>query len=141
MAQEKQDNFDPLYSPQSNGNGDRYRKFADILDASKGKYVELYIGDQFHTLSYDEISRPENSTIYGKIVEVLDRFVVIDCFYIHKQTGELSAGNLCFINTFQIRAMSMIDNTGSLDDIFLCATHVSKVKKAILQYKAKTGSK
>ena len=40
------DNFDPLYSPQAT-NGDGLKKFADELVRLKGKYVELYIGDQY----------------------------------------------------------------------------------------------
>jgi hypothetical protein len=142
MAQEKQpDNFDPLYAPQANGNGasDGLRKITDVLKGMIGQYVELYIGDQWETVEMDDHSRPQNSTIFGKLVEILDRFIVIDCFYIHKRTGELSVGNLVFINSFQIRAFSAVDDGGSLDDIFLSSSHITKVKKAIAQHKAKGG--
>ena len=142
MAQEKQDNFDLLYSPQApSASSGNYRSVADVLAQLKGKYIEVYIGEIFEDIKLEEFSMPQISTSYGKIVEVLDRFLVLDTLFIDKQTGELCGNNRVYLNTFQIRLFSVLDDTGSLEDTFLSGKHAHKVKKAILQHKAKTGSK
>jgi len=124
------ENFDPMYSPQQNGDG--LRKFSDeLITKFKGKILELYIGDQYESLNFDDFSQQQNATIYGRLVDVLDRFLILDCFYIDKLTGKLSTGNLVYINTFQIRAMGEVNHTGSLDDIFLSAKDVSKIRKLL----------
>lgn len=91
--------------------------FSDELLKLRGKIVELYIGEQSETINYDEISVPQNSSIFGKIIDVLDRFVVLQCLYVENR--EVRLGNKIYINTFQIRAMTELDGHGSLQDIFL----------------------
>lgn len=127
MAKE-QENFDPLYVPPQAGE----RKFSDeLITKFKGKIIEIYIGDQYESLNFDDYSQQQNATIFGRLVDVLDRFLILDCFYINPQTGELATGNLVYINTFQIRAMCEVNDEGCLDDIFLSAKHATKVKKLL----------
>jgi hypothetical protein len=101
--------------------------FSDELLSMKGKYLELYIGDQCMTLDYDEMSVPQNSSIFGKLIDVLDRFVVLECIYV--QEGTLKRGNKIYINAFQIRAMTELDMNGSLQDIFLNVKDAQTVRK------------
>lgn len=91
--------------------------FSDELLTLKGKYLELYIGDQCETMNYDEISVPQNSSIFGQLVDVLDRFIILQCLFV--RNGEVKSGNKIYINAFQIRAMTVLDGAGSLKDIFL----------------------
>lgn len=113
--------------------GEDYRKFSDELkDKFTGKIVEIYIGDQYETINFDECSVPQNCTIYGKLIEVLDRVIKIDCFYIDKITKEVKYGNIVYINSFQIRAMTEVNEQGSLSDIFLSIYDTAKIKKVAL---------
>lgn len=121
------DNFDPLYSSQTQ---DGLRKFSDeLINKFRGKILELYIGDQYESLTFNDYSQQQNATIYGRLVDVLDRFLILDCFYVDKKTNQVKTGNIIYINTFQIKAMSEVNDEGSLDDIFLSAKDVAKVKK------------
>lgn len=103
--------------------------FSDELTSMIGSLVELYIGDQCMTMNYDEMSIPQNSSIFGKILDVLDRFVVLECLYI--ENGQLKKGNKIYINAFQIRAMTELNGIGSLQDIFLNAKDAQTIRKLL----------
>lgn len=108
------------------------KTFSDELLSLKGKYLELYIGDQCETMNYDEISVPQNSSIFGKLIDVLDRFIILQCLYINK-LGDLQNGNKIYINAFQIRAMTVLDGNGSLRDIFLNSKDANAIRNRIRQ--------
>ena len=130
----KEDNFDPLYAPQLNGDG--LRKFSDELAKYKGKIIEVYIGDQTETIELDSYSTPVNCSIYGRLVEVLDRFIVLNCYYFDHKNKVLKNNNTIYINSFQIRAWTVIDGAGSLQDIFLSATDAKKIRNLLLKNKS-----
>lgn len=112
-------------------NNDGLRRFSDeLLQKFKGKLLELYIGDQYESIEYEGYSRPQNCSIFGKLVDVLDRAVIMDCFYI--KNNVLQSGNFCYINIFQIRAMTEVNGRGSLSDIFLGAKDAQKVRRLAL---------
>jgi hypothetical protein len=127
------ESFDPLYSPQNGSDG--LRKFSDELKTKIGKVLQFYIGDQSESIDYVDFSVPQNSCIYGKLIEVLDRFVILDCYYIDQRTKQMKCENRVCLNTFQIKAMSEIDGNGSLADIFLGAKDAAKIRKFILSGK------
>lgn len=124
------DNPYEAYTAQSN---DNLKKFSDVLLSKKGKILELYIGDQSETLNFDDYSVPKNCSIFGKLIEVLDRFVILDCFYMDPITKQLRNDNRVFINTFQIRAMTEVDGIGSLQDVFLSVDDAKRVRNLILK--------
>lgn len=128
MAQPN-DNFDPLYSPQPQ---DGLRKFSDeLINKFKGKLIEIYIGDQYESLNFEDFSQQQNATIFGRLVDVLDRFLILSCYYVDKRTNRLKSGNLVYVNTFQIKTMTEVGDDGSLEDIFLSSKDVSKVRKLL----------
>jgi hypothetical protein len=118
-----------MFNAQQNG---ELRKFSDeLLNKFRGKILEIYIGDQCETMNYDEVSVPKNCSIFGKLVDVLDRMVVLDCYYIDSASKQVVSGNITYINSFQIRAMTEVDGKGSLGDIFLSVNAASKIRKMI----------
>lgn len=118
-----------MFATQPNGD---LRKFSDeLLMKFKGKILEFYIGDQSETMNYDEVSIPKNCSIFGKLVDVLDRMVVVDCYYIDQTTKQVKSGNKIYLNSFQIRAMTEVDGNGSLADIFLSVNAAAKIRKLI----------
>ena len=99
-------NDNPVDAFAAASNGDNLGKFTDeLLTKFKGKMLEIYIGDQYETINYDDYSTPENCIIYGKVVDVLDRMVILDCFYVGPNK-EVLCDNRCYISLFQIRAMT-----------------------------------
>lgn len=115
--------------------GDNLRKFSDeLLIKFKGKMLEIYIGDQYETINYDDYSVPQNCIIYGKLIDVLDRMIIVDCFYVGADK-EVHHNNRIYLNQFQIRAMTELNGNGSLNDIFLSAKDADKVRKYALSGK------
>jgi len=110
------------------------KSFSDALLSLKKSeaIVEFYIGDQSATMQYDDFSVPENSSIYGKIIDVLDSFVLLQCMYLEGD-GSLAVGNNVFINTSEIKAMTVLDTKGSLKDIFLSSRDAKAVRRILNQ--------
>lgn len=127
------DNPLEVYGVTSNGS-DNLKKFSDeLLNKFKGKIVELYIGDQSETLNFDDFSVPQNCSIIGTLVDVLDRFILLDCFFFDHKTKQLRNGNRIYINSFQIRVMTEVNGSGSLADVFLHVNDAKAVRKLVLK--------
>lgn len=125
-----QNNPVDVFGNPQNSNTNVLRSFSDeLITKFKGKIVELYIGDQYETLNFEDFSMPQNCTIYGRLIDLLDRFVILDCFYVDPATKQVKSGNQIYINTFQIRAMTEVNGRGSLNDIFLSTSDAIKVRK------------
>lgn len=123
---------DNPYEAYNSSNGTELPKISDILTKKyTGKVLELYIGDQYETLNFDDYSTPKNCSIFGTLIDVLDRFVIFDCFYMDQKTKELRSGNKIFINFFQIRAFTEVNGKGSLGDIFLSVDDAKEIRKLI----------
>lgn len=136
MPKQDQSSQDNPFEAYGVANGDGLRKISDILlKQYKGKILEIYIGDQIETLNFDDYSVPQNCSIYGKLIDVLDRFIILDCYYIDSQTKKLKSGNHLFLNAFQIRAFTEINGIGSLSDVFLHSKDALKIRKLILSGK------
>lgn len=117
-----------------NSNGDNLKKISDeLLTRYKGKVLEIYIGDQVETLNFDDFSVPQNCSLFGKLIDVLDRFIILDCYYIDHKTKQLKTGHNLYINTFQIRAFTEIDGNGSLADVFLHVKDAKLVRNLLLK--------
>lgn len=134
MTNTNQPPDNPYEAYNSSNGSDNLKKFSDeLLQKFKGKVVELYIGDQAETLNFEDFSIPQNCSICGKLIEVLDRFIIIDCYYVDPRTKKLKMGNYVYINAFQIRAMTEINGAGSLGDIFLHVNDAKIVRKLLLE--------
>ena len=112
------------------------RKFSDFLMEKQGKLLEIYIGDQCETLNFEDYSVPQNCSIFGRLVEVMDRFVVLECLYLDKN-NTLRSDNRILVNAFQIRAMTELNDEGCLSDAFLDAKKAAKIRKLLAAGKLK----
>lgn len=119
-----------IFGAGSEQKSDAIKLFSDELLSLKGSLLEIYIGDICSTMNYDEVSVPQCSSIFGKLIDVLDRFVVLECLYIDK-SNNLQSGNKVYINAFQIRAMTILDGKGSLQDIFLDIKDAAHIRKLL----------
>lgn len=106
------------------------KPFHDELLSLKGSILDLYIGDEAISMTYDECSVRQNSSIFGKLLEVLDRFIIIHCLYLDG-SGHIQFGNKVYINAFQIRAMTVLDGKGSLQDISMNVRDANRIRKII----------
>ena len=110
--------------------GDEVKSFQDHLIDLKGKLLELFIGEQAETLNYDDYSVVSNSSTFGRLVDVFDRFVVLECLYLD-DNNNIKYGNKVYINAFQIRAMTLLNKQGSLQDIFISNRKASTIRKML----------
>lgn len=123
-----------VFSEQKNGH---LKSFTDELMKMKGEICELYIGDKGEEVKYDDYSVPYNCSVFGKIVDVLDRFIIIECLYLDKNTREVKTGNKIYLNSFQIRAFTLLDNKGTLQDIFMNCRDANTMRKMLLNMHGK----
>lgn len=132
MAKVDQSNpFEAFAAQNGNGNGE-LKKFSDeLLTKYKGKMLEIYIGDQCETINFEEYSVPQNCIIYGKLIDVLDRMLVLECYYVN-EAKQIQPSSVIYINSFQVRLMTELNERGTLNDIFLSAKSSEKVRKALL---------
>ena len=117
------------------------KTFTDALINMKGELLEFYLGDQSESVDLDQFSTPYNCCIFGKLIDVLDRVIVVECLYVDKATGTLTTGNKVFINTFQIRALTKLDGKGSLQDIFLNSRDAHNIRKLLHKMHGKLETK
>lgn len=121
--------FEMFGENKQEGKKTELKQFSEELLRLKGKYLELYIGDQCETMNYDEISVPQNCSIFGQLIDVFDRFLILNCLYV--KNGEVLTENKIYINAFQIRAMTILDGHGSLQDIFLNVKDANFIRKTM----------
>lgn len=123
------------YEVSLSTNDSNVKRFHDHLISLIGKTIEVYLGDQSETLNFDEYSVPQNCSIFGKLIDVFDRFIILNCYYIDPRTKQLRQGNTLYVNAFQIRAMSEVNDKGSLADVFLHSKDAKLISKLILAEK------
>ena len=124
--------FEVFNVPDSEKKSETLKSFTDELLNMKGELLEFFIGETSENLEFSEYSIPNISSIFGKLVEVYDRFILVDCLYIDKITKKLCTGNRIFINSFQLRCLTRLES-GSLKDIFLNASDAAHVRKLLKQ--------
>lgn len=110
---------------------DLLKNLETILPLLQNKYVEVYIGDTYEELSFSDHSQMVNGVIYGKLLTVIGDFFVLDTFYVDKKDGEVKSGNIIFINSWHIAALSPVDDNGSMADALLSVSHINKIRAII----------
>jgi hypothetical protein len=84
-----------------------------------GKVVEVYVGDTFEDVKYDDSSVKYVAIIVGRVIIAYAEMLVLDCAYIDQQTKKLQFGNIVCLNERGIRTITTIDDSGILRDTFL----------------------
>lgn len=98
-----------------------------LLPKLKGKLLEISIGDEYEELIMSDHIKKVNGVIYGTLENIIEDFLVINCFFVTK-TGVLSDGNIVYLNSWNVKAFTEVNSTGSLNDVFLSSTHTRKMK-------------
>lgn len=97
------------------GSGKTFAEF--LVEVFKDKFVEIYLGDEYESVSVEQISTPYPAVFCGKVVAAYKECLVISCVYVNEQK-KMQTGNLLFINERAIRALDEIDGNGVLQDLF-----------------------
>lgn len=94
----------------------------------KGRLMEISIGDVYEEIVLSDHTKSINSTIYGTVQDLLGDFLILDCYF-SNATGEVSSGNIVMLNTWNIKAMTEVNGSGSLNDVFMGTKDVRKIKR------------
>lgn len=102
----------------------------ELFPRLKDELVEVYIGDEYEEIVMSDNVRKVNGSLFGYCREVLGDFVILDCFFINKK-GELSNGNIVYVNTWSIKAITKVKSNGSLNDVFMSSSDTRKLKSLL----------
>lgn len=109
------------------GSGKTFAEF--LAELFKDTLVEIYLGDSYEEVSMEQISVNYPAVFCGKIIAAYKECLVISAAYIDKKSKKLKLGNLMFISERAIRALSPVDGTGILEDMFLRSKECLDIKK------------
>lgn len=98
-----------------------------LLPILRDKLLEISVGDEYEEIILSDHVRKVNGVIYGILKDIVDEFLVVDCYYISKN-GDLKHGNIIYINTWAIKAFTQVNSEGCLNDVFLSSDHTRKMK-------------
>jgi hypothetical protein len=95
------------------------KTFAEFLaELFKDKFVEIYLGDAYETVSTEQISTDYAAVFCGKIVAAYKECLVISAAHID-MNQKMRLGKLVFISERAIRALSPVGEAGILQDLFM----------------------
>lgn len=101
-----------------------------LLTKIKNKYMEILVVDDYEDLVLSDFTQKVNSAIFGKVVDLIGDFLVVECLYFTAD-GELKTGNIIYLNTWNIKAMTELNDKGSMNDVLLGVNHARKIKKLL----------
>jgi hypothetical protein len=114
-------------------NKDRIATVAEFLcKVFKEKVVEVYQGDIYEEISFDQISSTYPAVFSGKVIAAYEHCLVLEGSYIDRKTNRRKLGKQIFISDRCIKALCEVDGKGILDDIFLRSRETIELKAMAL---------
>lgn len=98
-----------------------------LLPILQGKLLEVSIGADYEELLLSDHTKKINGVIYGILQDVIDDFMVLNCYFVDKK-GNLKSGNIVYINTWSVTAFTEVNARGCLNDVLLSTAHTRKIK-------------
>ena len=83
------------------------------------KVIEVYIGDTFEDIKYDDSTQKYVSILVGKVVDAYGECLIMNCAYVDQTTQKVKFGNIVCLNERSVRTITEVDDTGILKDTFL----------------------
>lgn len=96
-----------------------------------GKVVEIYIGDTYEDIKYEDSMTKYAAVLIGKVITAYAECIVLNCAYIDQTTKKMKFGNIVCLNERGIRTITEVDGTGLLKDTFLSSRDARIVKGLI----------
>ena len=96
-----------------------------------GKLVEVYIGDTYEDLKFEDSTQKCPAVLIGKMMDAYGECLVLDCAYVEQGTKVVKFGNIVCLNERSIRTITEVDGSGMLRDTFLNSKDGKVVKSAL----------
>lgn len=93
------------------------------------KVVEVYIGDTFEDIKYDDSTQKYAAILVGKVVAAYAECLILNCVYVDQLTKQMRYGNLVALNERAVRTITEVDESGILKDTFLSSRDGKVVKE------------
>lgn len=108
---------------------DKKVTLAEIVGRTlKGRVVEIYVGDTFEDIKYEDSTTKVVAVVIGRVIETYAECIVLDCAYADQITGKLKFGNVICLNERAIRFLTELDESGQIRDIFLSTRNGKLIK-------------
>lgn len=108
----------------------RDNTFAEFLAAMfKDKFVEIYVGDAYEDVKFEQTSQNYPAVFSGKIVGAFKECLVIEAIYVAKDRT-VKKGSLMFINERALRCVCEVSPDYSIQDMMLRSNETSSIYKA-----------
>ena len=102
-----------------NANGDNITFAELVAKVWGGKVVEIYIGDTYEDIKFEDSTQKYPAVLVGKVVTAYAECLVLNCAYLDQRTKDVKFGNIVCLNERGIRTITEVDDTGILKDTFL----------------------
>jgi hypothetical protein len=115
-------------SAELNKSGKTFAEF--LAELFKDKFVEIYLGDAYETISTEQISTDYAAVFCGKVVGAYKECLIISAAYIDINQ-KMRLGKLVFISERAIRALSPVGESGIMQDLFMKSNEVASLYRAL----------
>lgn len=102
-----------------------------IYELFKDQYIEVYLGDSYEDISFEQISSSYPAVFCGKLIGAFKECLAIECIHVTK-AKTATQGNILFISERAIRALSPIDQNNTIQDMILRSNEVATVYGAFI---------
>lgn len=109
---------------QLQGSGKTFAEFLAIV--FKDKFVEIYVGDSYEDVSIDQVSTTYPAVFCGKIIAAYRECLIINCAHA-ASNHHLELGNILMINERAIRALTPVDEKGTIQDMMIRSSESLKI--------------
>lgn len=109
--------------------------FAELIhQVWGGKIIEVYIGDTYEDIKYDDSTQKYVAILVGKVIDAYGECLIMNCAYVDQASKTLKYGNIVCLNERSVRTITEVDETGILKDTFL-SSRDSKIVKDLFSAK------
>jgi len=94
--------------------------FAELIEKVwGGKIIEIYIGDSYEDIKFDESTTRNPAIVVGRVITAYAECLVLNCAYVDQATKKIQFGNIVCLNERSVRTITEVDEAGILRDTFL----------------------
>lgn len=106
--------------------------FAELINKLwAGKVIEVYIGDTYEDIKFDDSTQKYPAVLIGKVIDAYGECLVLNCAYVEQGTKTIKFGNMVCLNERSVRTITEVDDMGILKDTFLSSRDGRIVKAAL----------
>lgn len=100
-----------------------------IANLFKDKYVEIYVGDSYEDVKFEQTSQNYPAAFCGKIISAYKECLILEAIYVAKDRS-VKKGSLMFLNERAVRCICEVNPDYSIQDMMLRSNETSAIYAA-----------